>query len=194
MIKYRLMKIMKKISISLFIFICLGQNAGAKEKGFSLSGHYRTLYLSSRTMVDKARYYLDSNRLRIEAKGEVSDKFSYNIQYDNHFAFGDYLSTSEADARSLPSEQYWDLEHEIKREDELIWNHSIYRGYALIRHADIDLTVGRQRVPWILGNKERAKCPFRPSPNPHCSTTARHVVTLDQPTRTGAQLDPCQRC
>ena len=128
----------------------------AADNTFSLSGSYRNLLISSKTRLEKEPYYLDSNRLRIEAKGEVSNKFSYNIQYDNHFAFGDYLSTSEfaaleAAAGSLPSKQYWDLEHEIKREDELIWNHSIYRGYALIRHADIDLTVGRQRVPWGKG-------------------------------------------
>lgn len=147
---------MKKISICLLIFLCLELDALANEKGFSLSGSYRNLYLSSRTSVDKDRYYLDSNRLRIEAKGNMSANFSYNIQYDNHLAFGDYLSTGEfaaleAAAESLPSRQYWNLSHEIKREDELIWDHSIYRGYAIIRHADIDLTLGRQRVPWGKG-------------------------------------------
>lgn len=156
MIKYRLMKRMKKISICLLIFLCLELDALAKEKNLSLSGSYRNLYLSSQTSVDKDRYYLDSNRLRIEAKGNMSANFSYNIQYDNHLAFGDYLSTGEfaaleAAAESLPSRQYWNLGHEIKREDELIWDHSIYRGYAIIRHADIDLTLGRQRVPWGKG-------------------------------------------
>jgi len=156
MIKYRLMKKMKTISICLFIFLSLGLDAEADEKDLSLSGSYRNIYIYSRTFVDKDRYYLDSNRLRIEAKGDLSANFSYNIQYDNHLLFGDYLSTSEfealeAAADSMPSGQYWNLDHEIKRDDELIWDHSIYRGYALMRHADIDLTLGRQRVPWGKG-------------------------------------------
>lgn len=141
------MKRIRKTSIYIFIFLSLGLDAGADEKGFSLSGSYRNLYIYSRTMVDEDRYYLDSNRLRIEARGDLSANFSYNIQYDNHLFFGDDLSTGEFAAEG----QYWNLDHEIKREDELIWDHSIYRGYALIRHADIDLTVGRQRVPWGKG-------------------------------------------
>ncbi len=138
------------------MFLSLGLDSGADEKGLALSGSYRNLYISSRTLIDKDRYYLDSNRLRIEAKGDLSTSFSYNIQYDNHLFFGDYISTGEfaaleAASDSTPSGQYWNLDHEIKREDELIWDHSIYRGYALIRHDDIDLTLGRQRVPWGKG-------------------------------------------
>lgn len=143
-------------SLAAGLFLINTQAIMAADNSFSLSGSYRNLYLSSRTMVDKDRYYLDSNRLRIEAKGELSHSFSYNMQYDNHIAFGDYLSTNEfealeATAGSLPSGQYWNLDHEIKRDNELIWDHSIYRGYAIMRQGDIDLTLGRQRVPWGKG-------------------------------------------
>ncbi|MDT8317345.1 MAG: hypothetical protein RQ824_05070 [bacterium] len=138
------------------LFLINVQTVMAADNTFSLSGSYRNLYIYSRTTVDEDRYHLDSNRLRIEAKGELSANFSYHIQYDNHLLFGEYLSTGEfaaleAARDSLPSGQYWNLEHEIKREDELIWDHSIYRGYALIRQGDIDLTIGRQRVPWGKG-------------------------------------------
>ena len=156
MIKYRLMRNVIKVPISIFIFLSIGLDAGATESLLSLSGSYSNLYISSRTIADKESYYLDSNRLRIEARGDLTPNFSYNIQYDNHLAFGDYISTGEfaaleAAAGPPSSGQYWNLDHEIKREDELIWGHSIYRGYALIRYDKADLTVGRQRVPWGKG-------------------------------------------
>ena len=126
------------------------------ENSASFSGSYRNLLTSSKTRLEKEPYYLDANRLRIEAKGEVSDKISYNIQYDNHLLFGDYISSNEFAAMetasaAAPRTQYWLLDHEIKREDELIWSHSLYRGYASIRYDNIDLSIGRQRISWGKG-------------------------------------------
>ncbi len=128
----------------------------SEEAPFSLSGHYRNLLIISETQTDSDDYFADSNRLRLDLKGKPSEKFSYNIQYDNNIVFGDYLETSEfqaleAASGGLPRKTYWDMKDEIKREDKLRWDHSIYRAYATIRQGNVDLKFGRQRIPWGKG-------------------------------------------
>ncbi|MBE9504372.1 MAG: hypothetical protein IME96_09375 [Proteobacteria bacterium] len=122
----------------------------------SLSGQYRNLLIYSQTTANKEDYYLDSNRLRVEAKGETGHFFSYNVQYDNDVVFGDYLETGEfaaieANASQTPRRTYWDLDGEISSKDRLRWNHSLHRGYGKIKSGDVDLTIGRQRIAWGRG-------------------------------------------
>ena len=127
----------------------------AEEKAFSLSGHYRNLLILSETASDKS-YYLDSNRIRIEASGQPAEMLSYTLKYDNNLSLGNYLSTdefaaAEGAARSVPRQTYWDMDEEISRRGEMRWGHSIYRGYINARHRSADLKLGRQRVPWGRG-------------------------------------------
>lgn len=128
----------------------------SEETSAVFSGHYRNLLICSKTQAEKDSYYLDSNRLRLELRGEPAETFSYDIQYDNHVAFGDYISTSEfasleTAAELSPRRTYWDLDQEISERGELRWEHSVYRAYATFRSGNIDLTVGRQRIPWGKG-------------------------------------------
>lgn len=150
------MKRIKTFFICLLILIFTAEEGLTEEENFSLSGHYRNLLVSSETVVGKERYWADNNRLRLEAKGEPTEHFSYNLQYDHHLAFGDYLSTvefkvTEAAAKAAPRATYWDMEEEITRHSELSWRHSLYRGYGVIRQGKVDITVGRQRIPWGKG-------------------------------------------
>jgi len=149
---------MKVDNVLFFIVLSLFANAVSCENVFalSMSGHYRNFFASSKTQLEKEEYYLDSNRLRIEGKGEPTAYFSYNIQYDNQVLFGDYLATREflayeTAAGIRPESSYWVLDHDIKKEERLRWNHSIYRGYGTVRYKSVDLKLGRQRVSWGKG-------------------------------------------
>ena len=147
---------MKPSFLLILITFTLSISSNSLASNFFLSGHYRNLLVYSKTELSKEDYYFDSNRLRIEAKGEPSNYFSYNMQYDNNAVFGDYLATEEFSAferasQSIVKNTYWILDHEIKKEKKLRWNHSIYRGYGELHYKSLDLKVGRQRVPWGKG-------------------------------------------
>lgn len=122
----------------------------------SLSGHYRNFLVYSKTQLENENYYLDSNRLRVEVNGEPSEQFSYHIRYDNNVLFGDYIATREfsvyeAAAEVLPESTYWVLDHDVKKEEKLRWNHSIERAYFTLRFKNLDLRLGRQRISWGKG-------------------------------------------
>ena len=142
--------------LTFFLFLLFPLQASGDENNLSLSGHYRNLLIYSKTTVNKEDYYLDSNRLRVEAQGEAGHFFSCNIQYDNVIAFGDYLETGEfaaieANTNQTSSRTYLDLDDEISRRDRLRWNHSLHRAYVKIKGGNVDLTIGRQRIPWGRG-------------------------------------------
>jgi len=126
-----------------------------EEKALSLSGHYRNLLLLSET-ASGSSYYLDSNRIRIEAMGQPAEALSYTLKYDNNLSLGNYLSTgefaaAEEAAGATPRQTYWDMDEEVSRRGEMRWGHSLYRGYINLRQGAVDLKLGRQRVPWGRG-------------------------------------------
>ncbi|MDH3974624.1 MAG: hypothetical protein OEV42_10140 [Deltaproteobacteria bacterium] len=138
----------------LLIFVICSYSPEAFSLSFS--GHYRNFLVYSKTRLENKEYYLDNNRLRIEAKGGPWESFSYNIQYDNNVIFGDYLTSREfmayeAFSAAMPESTRWILDHNIKKEDKLRWNHSIHRAYATLRYKNLDLKLGRQRVSWGKG-------------------------------------------
>ena len=144
------------LQITFFLCFLFPLQASGDENNLSLSGHYRNLLIYSKTTLNKEDYYLDSNRLRVEAKGKAGDFFSYNVQYDNDVVFGDYLETGEfaaieANASQAHRRTYWDLDGEISSKDRLRWNHSLHRAYGEIKSGDVDLTIGRQRIAWGRG-------------------------------------------
>ncbi len=127
-----------------------------KEQGISASWHYRNLLVHSRTAVEGKGYYLDGNRLRLEVTGTPLESVTYDIQYDNHFYYGDYISTDEfmtieRTTESVTSEMYWDLEEEISRGTVSRWSHELYRAYVTMRRGYMDFTLGRQRIAWGKG-------------------------------------------
>ena len=57
----------------------------AEETALSLSGQYRNLLILSET-ASGSSYYLDSNRIRIEASGQPAEMLSYTLKYDNNLS------------------------------------------------------------------------------------------------------------
>lgn len=148
------------IITSFFLFFCSTlffplATFSAEEKAFSLSGSYRNLLILSETSSGNS-FYLDSNRVRLEASGTQEEFLSYTIKYDNNLILGNYISTgdfaaAEASASSAPRQTYWDMNEEISRRGEMRWSHSIYRGYVNVRKGSSDIKLGRQRIPWGRG-------------------------------------------
>lgn len=127
--------------------------AGDAGEGTGFSGHYKNLLARSRTLIgDDTRYMLDLNRLRLEKQGRLSDKLSYDVQYDNEVLLGSYLDTEQYQRqKAMPTGQYWVLEGTYHDRGRVVGRQRIYRGYLAWSSGSTDLRLGRQRIAWGSG-------------------------------------------
>ncbi len=138
-------------------------------KKIELSGYYKNLFVNSRTLAlfpPAESYSLDLNRLRLKLDANISDKLSFNIQYDNEVLLGNYLQTTQfLTVKNLPSDNYFDLESSYIDSNSIYAIQSIYRAYAALALPDIDIRIGRQRIAWgtaMLWNPMDILNPFNP--------------------------------
>lgn len=119
----------------------------------TFSGHYRNMVLRSTTFVGGEQgYSLDSNRLRLEWKGQLRPAVGIELQYDNEVLVGSYLGTRQFQLESrLPARTYWDLESVYARDGEALGRHRVRRAAVTVSRGATDLRIGRQRVAWGTG-------------------------------------------
>ena len=79
---------------TIMLMAALSVGAPAQAEGLGLTGSVKSLFVRSRTVNGEA-YGLSLNRLRIEAKGDVTPGLALDLQYDNELLFGSYLDTAE---------------------------------------------------------------------------------------------------
>ncbi len=152
----------------LLIIFPVSLSASAAEK-FELSGYYKNILVNSKTLAlfpPAKSYTLDLNRLRLQLDGELNDKLSFNIQYDNEILLGNYMQTTQfVTVKNLQSDNYFDLESSYIDNSSSYAKQSIYRAYVALALPDIDIRFGRQRIAWgtaMLWNPMDILNPFNP--------------------------------
>jgi hypothetical protein len=91
------------------------------------------------------------SRLRLRLDARANEHLSAVVVYDNEGLVG-ILDTLESDlAEGLSSEGFVDLEGVIVEREHAEWRHLLYRGYLLFESKRLELTAGRQRIPWGVG-------------------------------------------
>jgi hypothetical protein len=90
-------------------------------------------------------------RLRTRLDARATDWLSAVVVYDHEALFG-ILDTFESElGEALREDRFVDLTGDLVDEDRARWRHLLYRGYVLVETERLELTVGRQRVPWGVG-------------------------------------------
>ncbi len=91
------------------------------------------------------------SRLRTRLDLTLTPQLSAVLVYDHEARAGD-LDTFEARlGRSLATERWLDLGWSIKDDESFEWEHLFYRGYLFFESEQVELTLGRQRIPWGVG-------------------------------------------
>ena len=91
------------------------------------------------------------SRLRTRLDLTLTPHLSAVLVYDHEARAGD-LDTFEAGlGRSLDTEQWLDMDWTIKDDTSFEWEHLFYRGYLFFESEKVEVTLGRQRIPWGVG-------------------------------------------
>jgi len=122
----------------------------ASASPWKLTGQYSNLYTRSRTVIPPAEdFALDLNRLRLRLQGELTERVSVDLQDDTELFVGNYLGTAQyallEDRNRLP------FDHDYVARDAVAARHRIYRATAVWSGPDLDVTIGRQRIPFGTG-------------------------------------------
>jgi hypothetical protein len=88
--------------------------------------------------------WINLDRLRLDFDLELFSQLQLKLIYDNELILGNELN--EFQLNDAPS--FLDLDHDLERNDNLLWRHAIYRAYARYFTESIDITLGRQRIAW----------------------------------------------
>lgn len=90
-------------------------------------------------------------RLRLRLDARANEWLSAVVVYDNEATFGILDTFESALGEELTDRRFVDLSDEVVDEDRSRWRHLLYRGYVLVETERLEVTVGRQRVPWGVG-------------------------------------------
>ena len=142
---------MSRATAALCLLALVPLGVGAQD--LKLSGYYKNLLIDSQTVAPAGqRYTLDLNRLRLELKGNLSERAAIDLQYDNELLLGDYLRTGQfAAQKGARPDQYWDLGSNYAKSGSYYGRHRLYRASVTVSSDETDLRVGRQRIAWGTG-------------------------------------------
>jgi hypothetical protein len=90
-------------------------------------------------------------RLRLEFEARAMQTLSAVVHYDHELRTG-ILDTFESElATGFDTRRFADLEDTIVDRADAQWEHSLYRAYLRYDDKKLEVTLGRQRVPWGVG-------------------------------------------
>jgi hypothetical protein len=114
-----------------------------------VSGLFRNLTTTSRSLVTPARYVDNLTRARLRVAGGRGYTFSYEVVADSETHVGNRVSLPDFAAIRLAGETTWlRLQGALLDEPHVYSGLSLYRGLVVVRSTSMTLTVGRQRVAW----------------------------------------------
>jgi hypothetical protein len=123
----------------------------AQTQALELTGSVKSVALRSKTSTGED-YALSLNRLRVEAKGDLAPGLALDLQYDNEVLLGSYLDTAEFRvAKDRVAPQYWRADANYIERGDVYGRHRLYRASVTLTRGNVDLKLGRQRIPWGTG-------------------------------------------
>ncbi|MDP3979877.1 MAG: hypothetical protein Q8Q33_00530 [Chlamydiota bacterium] len=95
--------------------------------------------------------FIDLTRIRNTVWFGLGPSIEGQFSYDQEVMAGSYLTRPEFIASKHQSAGTWlDLDTEILDHDDVLWRHSLYRGYMELRTEILSLSIGRQRIDWAV--------------------------------------------
>lgn len=129
-----------------------GAEEASQQPSVELTGSFKTLYVNTRTPVNRERYWSDLNRFRLELDARLNSTVSATAIIDNEFLLGSLIETAEFQAaKELETNNRWDLDNLVVDNDDLVWRANAYRAYATFDFDSAKVIAGRQRIAWGTG-------------------------------------------
>jgi len=121
----------------------------APVRGVELGGYYKNLLIDSETVLgEKADYWLDINRLRLDIS-ESWQQFELELVYDHEIQVGRYLETLQfRQLVEMDDPRYWEWQGNSLDRKDVYGSHQLYRGTVKYRGDNVDVRVGRQQINW----------------------------------------------
>ena len=144
---------------------------GSKAFQTDFSGYVKTLNFFTQTsgfspeFVDRPIFgkenvnvfsSMERFRLQTRTTGKINDasRLVMKITYDHAPSFGTFVSTGDFRIAKRQSEerQFLDLSQTLVEDDDVFYEHRLYRASLSYESEAFDLEVGRQQIPWGVGH------------------------------------------
>jgi hypothetical protein len=91
------------------------------------------------------------SRLRLRFDGRATEQLSAVLVYDFEGRIGRRETFGSPLSGDFESKQFLDLEDEISDRGDAHWRQLLYRAYLFYETERLEITLGRQRIPWGVG-------------------------------------------
>lgn len=91
------------------------------------------------------------SRLRLRLHARATPSLSAVVVLDEEGRVGILDTFESALGEGLETERFLDLEDQILEREHATWRQLLYRAYVFFESEKLELTVGRQRIPWGVG-------------------------------------------
>lgn len=90
-------------------------------------------------------------RLRLRLDVEVNEHWSGVIVYDNDFHFGRLDTFGGQVFEDIGGDSFLHADATVFSDDHASWDTLLYRGYVFYQSKQVEVVLGRQRIPWGVG-------------------------------------------
>lgn len=155
----------QRLSIALLLLLPT-LPALAQQPTLALHGYAKGLGIRSSSILTNDVYFLDINRVRLEGRADVGERFHAEVWLDTEVLLGSFLGTPEfALGQTLERPTFLDLDWTITSGRRYQVQQQLFRAFATYYIGQAHVTVGRQRIAWGTGfawNPTDILNPFNP--------------------------------
>lgn len=122
-----------------------------QESKFHLSGYYKNLYSTSKTLDTQEGISGDLNRLRLDGKVDITPQWMARVIFDQTVFYNDFAQTSAFDiikGKSQRQLQFINTEAVYNDKKHLYTASGLYRAYVKYDNSTWQLTAGKQAIDW----------------------------------------------
>jgi hypothetical protein len=116
-----------------------------------ITGYYKNLFITSRTISDKETYVYYLQRFRFDLEQKFSKELSLRLVYDNQVLLNSFYASPDFSLVRKKDQKYlawWEMQGTIVDARALYWNHLLYRGYVRYDTDMLDCIIGKQNIEW----------------------------------------------
>jgi len=144
---------MKKYFLCLILLSFFSQRPGiafGEENKLDISGYYKNLLTSTKSLETKEAITADLQRLRLEIK-KVLSPWQFQLTLDNEAIVHDFANRSDFNfirSKSQNRLNSIDLDKTSVDSDHLYLKHSLYRAFVKYYQPEFQIVAGKQGVDW----------------------------------------------
>jgi len=101
--------------------------------------------------LDETAVWTSATRLRMRFDARATRHLSGTVVYDNEWLVGTLDTFERGFGASLGVPRFDDLAWTLVDRRDFDWSHGLYRAYLFFESERLEVTLGRQRIPWGVG-------------------------------------------